>query len=150
EHLIPDHVQMLLAKELEGLEKETQQLLAAASVVGMTFTPSEVAATLNYSLEATEAKFDNLANHGQFIAVQGLAEWPDGSITARYRFCHSLYQEVLYRRIGPAQQVRWHRELGAYFVALYGERAPEMASELAFHFEGGRDYRRALLYRQEV
>jgi predicted ATPase len=150
EQLIPDHVQSLLVKELEGLTRETQQLLEAASVVGMTFTPSEVAAILNHSLEATEAEFDDLANHGQFIAVQELAEWPDGSITVRYRFCHTLYQQVLYQRIGLAQQVRWHRQLGAHFAALYGERVPEIASELAFHFERGRDYRRALLHRQQV
>jgi DNA-binding winged helix-turn-helix (wHTH) protein/predicted ATPase len=150
EELIPNHVQQLLVKQIEGLSREVQQLLGMASMVGMTFTASEVAAVINHPLEATEAVYDELASQGRFIEVQGLAEWPDGSITVRYRFRHGLYQHVLYHRIGLAQRVRWHRQLGEHFAAIYGERTQEIAGELAFHFERGREYRRAFSYRQQA
>ena len=75
EELIPNHVQQLIAKQIERLSKEEQQLLAVASVVGMTFTATEVAAVVNCPLEEVEAGYDNLANQERFIAVQGLAEW---------------------------------------------------------------------------
>ena len=150
EELIPDHVQQLIAKQIEGLSREVQQLLEVASVVGPSFTASEVAAVVNRPLEATEAVYDELANQGQFIEVRGLAEWPDGSITVRYHFRHALCQQTLYHRIGLAQRVRWHRQLGEHFAKVYGEHTQEIAGELAFHFERGREYRRAILFRQQA
>src|SRR5215510_13132819 len=38
ETLIPDHVQRLITRQVDGLSKEVRQLLEVASVVGMTFT----------------------------------------------------------------------------------------------------------------
>jgi DNA-binding winged helix-turn-helix (wHTH) protein/predicted ATPase len=148
--LVPDHVHRLLVRQIEELSEETQQLLEVASVVGMAFTAGEVAAIINYPLQATETVCDELANQGRFIEVQGLTEWPDGSITVRYHFRHALYQQTLYHRIGLAQRVRWHRQLGEHFARVYGEHTQEIASELAFHFEHGRDYRRAILFRQQA
>ena len=150
EDLIPDHVQLLITKQIEGLSREVQQFLEMASVVGMTFTASEVAAVINHPLEATEAVYDELANQGRFLEVQGLAEWPDGSITVRYHFRHALCQHTLYHRIGLAQRVRWHRQLGEHFAKVYGEHTQEIAGELAFHFERGREYRRAILFWQQA
>jgi hypothetical protein len=148
--LIPDHVQQLIAKEVEGLSGEVQRLLEVASVVGMSFTASEVAAVLNAPLEATEAVYDELANRGHFLEVLGLAEWPDGALTVRYRFRHALCQHTLYQRVGLAQRVRWHRQLGEHLVRVHGEQAQEGASELAFHFERGREYRHAALFWQQA
>jgi predicted ATPase len=148
--LIPDHVQPLIAKQIEGLSREVQQLLEMASVAGRSFKASEVAAVINHPLEATEAVYNELANQGRFLEVQGLAEWPDGSITVRYHFRHALCQHTLYYRLGLAQRVRWHRQLGEHFAKVYGEHTQEIAGELAFHFERGRDYRRAISYRQQA
>ncbi|HEV8714317.1 MAG TPA: AAA family ATPase, partial [Candidatus Binatia bacterium] len=83
EGLIPDHVQRLIARQIEGLSKDEQQLLEVASVVGMTFTASEVARVVNRPLEVAEAMYDDLANQGQLIEIKGIAEWPDGVITVR-------------------------------------------------------------------
>ena len=120
EELIPDHVHQLLVKHIEGLDREVQQFLEVASVVGITFTASEVAAVINHPLQATEAIYDKLASQERFIEVQGLAEWPDGSLTVRYHFRHALYQHALYHRIGLAQRARWHRQLGEHFTTMSG------------------------------
>src|SRR5262249_4463236 len=63
-----------------------------------------------------------------------------------YEFRHSLYREVLYRKLPPAQRVKLHRCLAEAFEALGTRVEEEMASELAMHFEEGRDYERALRY----
>jgi predicted ATPase len=150
EELIPDQVQRLIARQIDALSNQVQQVLAVASVVGMTFTASEVAAVSKQPLETIEAVYDELASQGRFIEVQGLAEWPDRVVTVRYHFRHALYQHALYRRTGLAQRVRWHRQLGEHFATIYGERAQEIAGELAFHFERGREYQRAIVYRQQA
>jgi len=150
EDLIPDHVQLLMTKQIEGLSREGQQFLEMASVVGMTFTAREVAAVSKHPLEATDAVYDELANQGRFLEVQGLAEWPDGSITVRYHFRHALCRHTLYHRLGLAHRVRWHRQLGEHFAQVYGDHTQEIATELAFHFERGREYRRAILCWQQA
>jgi predicted ATPase len=54
----------------------------------------------------------------------------------------------VYAHLGGGQKVRLHRCIGARKEAGYGERVGEIAGELALHFERGRDYGRAVRYRQ--
>ena len=50
--------------------------------------------------------------------------------------------------LGSGQKVRLHRSIGERKERGYGERVGEIAGELALHFEQGRDYGRAVRYRQ--
>ena len=75
-----------------------------------------------------------------------MATWPDGTVSGRYGFRHALYQQVLYQQIAEARRIRLHRQIGERLEAGYGERAKEIAPELAMHFERGRDYERAVRY----
>src|SRR5262249_11915710 len=43
-----------------------------------------------------------------------------------------------------------HRRIGEQGEAVYGERAREIAAELAMHFERGQDYKRAAKYFQQA
>jgi hypothetical protein len=112
----------------------------------MTFTAAEVAGVMGRPLEEVEEVYDDLATRGRLIVVAGLAEWPDGTVTVRYKFRHALYQQVLYKQVGQARLVRLHRQLGEQKEKHYGERATEVASELAMHFTEGREYRKAIQY----
>jgi len=149
-NLVPDTVQRLIAKQLEGLSKEEQRLLEIASVVGMSFTAAEVAGVTGRALENVEEIYETLASREQVIEVQDISEWPDQVLTTRYSFRHALYQHVVYEQIGRLQRVRWHRQLGEWLATAYGERAGELASGLAVHFEEGRDYQRAVRYHQQA
>ena len=91
-----------------------------------------------------------LARRGQFVQPSGVEEWPDGTVTGRYRFHHALYQQVLYDRVLVGRRVHLHRQLGEREEAAYGERAGEHAAALAVHFDRGRDYPRAVRYRQQA
>jgi hypothetical protein len=45
-----------------------------------------------------------LANGSGLLADAGVVEWPDGTVSARYRFVHDLYREVLDDQLrGPAR-----------------------------------------------
>jgi predicted ATPase len=145
---VPDDLQHLISQQLEALDAEDRQILAVASVSGETFSAAEVAAGYQRELEAVEARCEQLAQREQFIAEAGMAEWPDGTLTPRYHFRHALYQQGVYTHLGSGQKVRLHRFIGERKEAGYGDRVGEIAGELALHFEQGRDYGRAVHYRQ--
>src|SRR5215472_289545 len=78
----------------------------------------------------------------------GDGEWPDATVAARFRFRHSLYREVIYGRVTASRRAQSHRRIGERLQAACGESASDMAAELAWHFEQGRDNDRALHYRE--
>ena len=67
----------------------------------------------------------------------------------RFGFVHALYQNVLYERLPVGRRVRIHRLIGERGEEVYGKRAVEISTELAMHFERGRDYTRAAHYFKE-
>jgi predicted ATPase len=145
---VPEDLQHLITKQIEALSAEDQQLLEVASVSGLTFTTAEVAAGCVQELGTIETRCEQLAQRGQLITEEGWTEWPDGALTMSYRFRHALYRQVVYARLGGGRKVRLHRLIGERKEAGYREGTREIASELAVHFEQGRDYGRAVRYRQ--
>ncbi len=53
---------------------------------------------------------------------------------------------MIYERIAEARRVQLHCRIGECKEQMYEVRAPELASELAVHFEMGCDYPRAVRY----
>src|SRR5262249_51943071 len=87
-----------------------------------------------------------LAEQQQFLRLAGLSEWPDGTRAGRYGFLHALYQEFWHERVSVGQQQQWHLRMGERTEVAYGQRAHEIAAELALHFEQGREYAKAVRY----
>ena len=148
--LMPRTLQQLVLRQIERLNIEEQYLLGVASVGGRTFTAAEVAAVIGRRLEEVEGVYDRLAATEQLIQAEEAKEWPDGTLTTRYRFRHALYQQVLYEQLGQARRVRLHRHIGEWKERKYRDQAAEIAGELARHFTEGRDYRRAVKYHYQV
>lgn len=147
---VPENLQQMIAQQVARLREEEQQVLEGASVVGLEFAVAAVAAALQREPHGLEATCEKLARAGLFLQEAGIAEWPNGVISGRYSFRHTLYQQVLYQRIAPARRVRMHRQIGEQVELAYGERAGEIAAILAVHFEQGRDYPRAVQYHEQA
>ncbi len=147
---VPESLRQLIEKHIERLSEEHQQLLEMASVVGVTFSATAVAAGLQIEVEAVDQQCETLARTGHFLRSQGIEEWPDGTMGGQYSFLHALYQQGLYERIAEARRVRLHRRIGEQKAAAYGERAREIAAELAVHFEAGREYGKAVQYHRQA
>jgi hypothetical protein len=97
-------------------------------------------------LEEVEVVYDTLVAQEHFLVGEGMARWPDGTVTGQYSFRHALYQWVLYEQVGQARRMRLHRRLGEQKVAAYGDQAGKIAGELAVHFAQGGDASQAALY----
>ncbi len=147
---VPDTLRQLIERQIERLSDEDQRALEVASVVGMEFTAAEAAAGLQGAIEAFESQCECLVQMGQFLRAEGVAEWPDGTLSGRYSFLHAVYHEVISTRVGEARRVQLHRRIAERKEAAYGERASEIAAELAVHFEQGREYAKAVQYRRQA
>ena len=125
-------------------------MLEVASIAGMEFSAAAVAAGAETETESVEERCEGLARQGRFLRASGTADWPDGTVVARYRFLHALYQEVLSSRIPAGRRQRLHQQIGEREEQAYGKRAREIAAALAVHFEQGRDYGKAVKYLQQA
>jgi DNA-binding winged helix-turn-helix (wHTH) protein/tetratricopeptide (TPR) repeat protein len=145
---VPESVRQMIAQQVARCAPEVQAVLEAASVVGAEFAAAAVVAGINQASDVVEAGCDLLVRREQFLYALAPLEWPDGTLTARYRFRHELYREVLYERLPVSRRVRWHRQIGVRLETGYGPQAREIAAELAEHFIRGRDPERAVHYLQ--
>ena len=147
---VPDSIKQMIEKQVDHLDAEQQRTLEAASVAGAEFSTLALVAGLEEDRGSVEARCDELARQRQFIQDCGVQELPNGEVVTRYGFIHALYQNVLYERVSASRRVQLHRRIGERGEELYGERAREIAAELAMHFERGRDYKRAAKYLQQA
>jgi predicted ATPase len=147
---MPESVRYLLARQRERLMPEEQRVLKAASLAGVEFSAATVAAALETETVQVEEHCSRLAEQQNFLRLAGISEWPDGTRAARYGFLHALYQEFWHERVSVSKQQHWHLRMGEREETAYGQRAGEIAVELALHFEQGRNYRKAVQYLQQA
>ena len=147
---VPEDLRQLIEKQIDSLPADTQRLLEVASVVGVEFSVASVAAGVALEVEDIEERCSQLVRQGHFLQERGFEEWPDGTLGGCYRFLHALYQNVLYDRLAGAARARLHRQIGTCKETAYGERAQDIAAELAVHFEQGREYAQALLFYKQA
>ena len=145
----PETLSQMIQKQVERLTADEQAMLAVGCVAGAEFSAA-VGTAGGIGAEEAERRCDALARRGQFLRAIGVAEWPDGTVAGRYAFIHSLYQHVLYVRLPFGQRARLHLRTGERLEQGYGQRAGEIAGELAVHFAEGRDIARAAQYHQQA
>jgi DNA-binding winged helix-turn-helix (wHTH) protein/predicted ATPase len=147
---IPEGLRQVIEQQIARLPTTAQRILEAASVAGVTIASAVVASCLVEDEIQVEECCEELARHGLFLRLQGMATWPDGTPTTYYAFRHGLYQQVAYQRLGAARRTQLHRRIGIRLEEAYGQRAGELAAELAVHFEQGRETPRAVQFLQRA
>ncbi len=145
---VPDSIKQMIEKQVDHLGADEQRTLEAASVVGAEFSSLAVVAGLREDRAGVEERCDALARQGHFIQDCGVHVLPNGEAVSRYSFIHALYQNVLYQRVSASRRVELHRRIGEGGEEVHGERAGEIAAELAMHFERGSDHKKAAKYLQ--
>ena len=140
----------MIGQQLARLDTEDQVLLEVASVVGTEFSAAAIAGAIEKDLMEVERHCAALVNRMAFLQDAGDAEWPDGTVAARFRFQHALYWESVYGHVTAARRAHLHQKIGEHQETAYGERTAEVAAELARHFTQSRDYERAFRYRHQA
>jgi predicted ATPase len=145
---VPETLQHMLETQIDQLSDIEQRILESASVAGEFFSIWSIIPTLDLSPDQIEDVCEALAERQHFIKSAGIEELSNGSVSAYYEFRHSLYRQVFYRRLSDISRSRLHLRLGERIKSLCitSKRERELASELALHFEYGRQYVHAVRY----
>ena len=146
----PDTLRQFIQQQVDQLPPSEQRIVEAAGVAGIEFCVSTVAAVLNRPAPEVETQCAAMAQAGRFFATCGRSDWPDGTVCQRYRFIHSLYREVIYKRLPAGQRARWHLRIGERLERALAGQKEQAAPELAQHFQQGRDARRAIHYLKDA
>jgi DNA-binding winged helix-turn-helix (wHTH) protein/tetratricopeptide (TPR) repeat protein len=150
DRIVPGNVTEMISQQFSRLDADAQRLLEVASVAGVEFSAAAVAAGADAPLTDVEERCAALAGKMSFLQDAGDDEWPDGTVSARFRFRHALYRDAVYARLTAARRSGLHNRIGMRQEAAFGNNANEIASELARHFEQGRNFKRALQYREQA
>jgi len=142
----PESVRSMISKKIDNLSEEDRRTLQYASVEGAEFLSTVVADLLGADQVDVEEAMARLEKTHRLVVTRGEEELPDGSLATRYRFAHALYQNFLYGDLVNKRRMMLHKQAGEQLLKHYARRAPQIASQLALHFERGRDFSRAIEY----
>jgi DNA-binding winged helix-turn-helix (wHTH) protein/tetratricopeptide (TPR) repeat protein len=143
---VPDTLQQMLEAQFDQLSPAEQRVLKSASVAGERFSVWTIATMLDIGPDQIEDLCDHLSARKQVIKSAGIQELSNGLVSAHYEFRHSLYRQAIYTFLSDGTRSRLHLGLAARLGSLCTPGHRELASEVAFHFEEGRDYEPAIRY----
>jgi len=142
----PESVRGMISKKIDALDAEERRALQYASVEGTEFHSTVTAKLLGVDEIDLEERLAEIAKTHRLIEILGEEELPDGALITRYRFSHALYQNFLYGDLVNKRRIVLHQQAGEQLLKHFGKRAPHIATQLAIHFERGRDFPRAVEY----
>ena len=143
---MPESVRAMISKKIDALDEEERRTLQYASIEGTEFLSTVTAKLLGVDEIDLEESLARISKTHRLIETIGEDELPDRSLATRYRFSHALYQNFLYSDLVNKRRVMLHKHAGEQLLQHYGNRAPQIATQLALHFEQGRDFPRAVEY----
>ena len=147
---MPDNIRQIIEKQVGNLSDNEQRVLETASIAGVEFSLSTIAAALEQDHFEVEETCEKLAKRHLFIRAVGTVELRQDEMSARYAFIHALYQNALYERVPVARRARVHKKIAEHIETMMNYDTGGMAAELAMHFEQAHDYRRAVRYLQQA
>ena len=143
ERELPESVRGMIERKVAQLSEEDRKLLTAASVQGYEFDSAVVAQALNLDADELEERLEKLERVFAFVKLTSEAEFPNGTLTLKYRFVHVLYQNALYGGLRATRKTTLSRDVALALEGCYGARSASVANELALLWEAARDYARA-------
>lgn len=147
---LPDSVKAMIERKIGQLNDEDRRLMITASVQGFEFDSAVLAVVLEKDEEEIEDRLDVLEKNQRFVEIIGEDEFPDRTLTLKYRFVHVLYQNSLYESLTRTKRARTSKLIARTIEKHYTDNSAEIAAELASLFEIARDYVKAAEYYSEA
>jgi tetratricopeptide (TPR) repeat protein/predicted Ser/Thr protein kinase len=138
---VPENLVGMLRSAVDALEPDDRRVLEAGAIQGSSFLVKPAVLALGEDPLQTEERLVRLARTRGLVRSAG-EEKLGRSFTARWRFRHALYREVVYEELSASRRAQLHLRTGEAFLA----EDPSTEAELALHFDLGRDPARAAEY----
>ena len=146
---LPESSRAMIERKIAQLSGEDRKLLTAASVQGYEFDSAVVAQVLNLADDEIEERLEKLEHIYAFVKLTRDIEFPNRTLTQRYRFVHVLYQNVLYASLRTTRKVMMlSLKVAQTIEGFYGKQKASVANELATLYEAGREILKAASYVQ--
>jgi serine/threonine protein kinase/tetratricopeptide (TPR) repeat protein len=143
ERELPESVRGMIERKIAQLDEEDRKLLAAASVQGYEFDSAVVAQILNLDANEVEERLEKLERVYGFVKLTSETEFPDRTLTLRYRFVHALYQNALYGSLRITRKASLSAAVAEALEGFYGAQSANVVNELAVLWETAREYAKA-------
>jgi adenylate cyclase len=131
---LPARVEGVIEERIGRLEEKLRSALKVASVEGEDFTAEVVARVRTVDTrDLTRRLSEEVQKEHHLVQAQGLKRL-DNERLSLFRFEHNLFQQYLYNGLDPVERATLHEDVGNVIEALYGERAEDVAPQLARHF----------------
>lgn len=140
---VPESLRGLIQRKIDRLSEEDRKLLTVASIQGLEFDSDVLAKVLQIDPADVEERLEALERGHALVRAIGEHEYPDRTLTMRYRFVQTLYQNVLFTGMRPTRRSALSAAVAQILVTAYGESCREIASELARLYESARSFARA-------
>lgn len=143
---LPESVRSMVQHKIALLEEADLRLLVAGSVQGYEFDAAVVAQALNLDAADVEDRLDELERAYGLARMVGEKEFPDRTLTMRYKFVHALYQNALYASLKPARRASISKAIAQALIAFHRDKLAPIATRLAALFETARGFDTAAGY----
>jgi predicted ATPase len=137
---LPASVRGMIARKIDRLEEQDRRLLLAASVQGSEFDSAILVEALQMDGAQVEDRLETLERVHVFLERGEEQEFPDGTLTLRYRFVHVLYQNVLFASLQPTRRVSLAKAIVRSLASHYGADTSAVAPRLAVLYETAREF----------
>src|ERR1700733_5219265 len=142
----PESLRQMIELQIERLSFEEQRVLEVASVLRkFPLSVTMGAGVANVEPDTFEEVLEGLARKHRIIRSAGFRNLRNGRSPC-YEFVHVLYPPVLYRRKGSDRRRKLHQSVAEYGETLSDLRDADVTTELAYQFEEGGDWLRAVKY----
>jgi tetratricopeptide (TPR) repeat protein len=146
EKVLPESVRGMIQRKIDLIDQTDRKLLMTASIEGFEFEAAVVASAMGIEPADVEDRLDELERVHAIVKRVSEREFPDHTLTLRYRFVHVLYQNALYALFSPARKTSVSTAVAKAVEGFYGNKTSEVASRLAVLWESARDFPRASEY----
>jgi tetratricopeptide (TPR) repeat protein len=135
---VPNTIQDVIMARIDRLEETPKRTLQLASVIGREFTVRLLERISD--VKAPLARFLQELKVLEFIYERSF------SPELAYMFKHALTHDVAYHSLLMQRRKALHRLIAMAIEDLYAERLPESYEMLAYHYERGEAWEKALEY----
>ena len=140
---IPKSVRSMIDLTLGRLDDAERRVLLAAAVQGVEFDTAIVARASKTDQADVEERLDQIARRHALVRPVREFEYPDRSLSVKYRFVHALYQDALYRSLGPTRRASTSAAVAHALATAWAGQVNARSAELGYLYEAARDFSRA-------